>query len=192
MAKGGLAFVRDTFADQCRRLALAILCGTFLLSPASASMPDRSWIGVKRLAVLTDFRSGLVVTTLGDDFCATVKRIAERGAPVPVECVEAGSPALQADGTVVLVAQAAVQELGGSQVLVLTARKDRDGGLGSQPMFFGAAPRAVTLTGSAADSAAMEQALAASLSEVLSWLRPDDVQNLTPGLSPKKRERFNG
>jgi hypothetical protein len=155
-------------------------------------MPDRSWMGVKRLVVLADFRSGLSVTTLGDDFCATVKRIAERGAPIPVECVESGSADLQADGTVVLVAQAAIQDLGAERVLVLTARKDREGGLDPQPMFFGAAPRAVPLTGSAADGAAMEQALAASLSEVLSWLRPMDVQDLTPELSPKKRERFNG
>lgn len=151
-------------------------------------MPDRSWLGVKRLAVLAEFQAGLSVTTLGDDFCAAVKRIAERNAPVPVECVEAGSPALLADGTVVLVAQAAVQELGGGQALVLTARKDREGGLDPQPMFFGAAPRAVPLTGSAADRAAMEGALAASLGEVLSWLRPAEVERF----EPIKRERVNG
>ena len=181
--------MRDTFADQCRHLLVAILCGMFLLSPSDASMPDRSWGGVKRLAVLADFRSGLVVTTLGDDFCATVKRIAERGAPVPVECVEAGSPALQADGTVVLVAQAAVQDLNGVRTLVLSARKDREGGLDPQPIYLGATPRAVPLTGSDRDGAALDQALAESLSEVLSWLRPADVQDSTPELSPKKRER---
>lgn len=176
------------FADHFRRGCIAALLGGLALSGATASTPDRSWLGVKRLAVLADFRSGLTVTTLGDDFCATVKRIAERGAPVPVECVEAGSPQLAADGTVVLVAQAAVQEADGGSMLVLTARKDREGGLDPQPIFFGAAPRAVPLTGSAADAAAMERALSASLSEVLSWLRPAEVEQM----SPIKRERVNG
>lgn len=135
-------------------------------------MPDRSWLGVKRLAVLAEFQPGLTATTLGKDFCARVKRAAEQGAPIPVECVELGDPSLQAGDTVVLIAQAAVQDAGGRQMLVLTARKDREGGRDPQPMYFGSAPRAVPLTGSAADAVALEGALDAALNEVLSWRRP--------------------
>jgi hypothetical protein len=71
-----------------------------------------------------------------------------------------------------------------------TARKDKEGGLDPQPVLLGSAPRAVPLTGSAADEAALDRALALPLSEILSWLRPAEVEQQILEISPNKRERF--
>lgn len=155
---------------------------SLIAAGANAITPDRSWLGVKRLAVLADLR----VANPGDealknDFCATVKRLAERDAPIPVDCIPPNTAPAPEGGTVVLVAQAAIQERDPSQrLLVFTVRKDRDAGLEPGPVFFGAAPRAVPLTGSAADQSALEGALAASLGEVLPWLRPTGSLEFSP------------
>ena len=150
------------------------------MTPASASTPDRSWRGITRLAIITDVRAGLKDAALTDNFCLRIKRVAERNAPLPIECVDFGDAALKAGDAVVLIAQAAVQEMGSARALVFTVRKDKEGGLDPQPVLMGSAPRAVTLTGSAADEGALERALSDSLSEVLPWLRPSDTDDLIP------------
>jgi hypothetical protein len=182
--------VLGTFADPGRCLILASLFGALALSPAAATTPDRSWLGIKRLAIVTEVQQSLRPSPLTNDLCARVKRIAERDAPIPVECAQLGDAALQKGDTVVLIAQASLQEIGRERALLFTARKDKEGGLDPQPVLLGSAPRAVPLTGSAADEAALDRALGASLSEILSWLRPAEVEQQILEISPNKRERF--
>jgi hypothetical protein len=161
-----------------RAVAAASVGLVVAATPVTAETPDRSWMGVKRLAVLADLRmADPADEQLKDDFCAIVKRVAERGAPMPVECVAAGTVPTPGGDTVVLVAQAAVQSPAPSQrLLVFTVRKDRHAGLDPAPAYLGAAPRAVPLTNTAADRSVLEEALAASLSEVLPWLRPQATE----------------
>jgi hypothetical protein len=104
-----------------------------------------------------------------------------------VNCAEFGDERLRASDTVVLIAQASVQEIGGERLLLFTARKDKEGGRDPQPVLLGAAPRAVPLTGSAADEAALDRALEASLGEVLSWLRSGKTEDLLPTSQRERR-----
>lgn len=161
-----------TFVDRCRRPLVAAAFGAFLLTPAGATTPDRSWLGAKRLLVLTEMRTALGSDASAEDLCEQVKKVATDGAPFPVQCVQLGDPALQADDAAVLLVQASVQDgPGGEQLLVFTARRQRQHGLDPLPILFGTAPRAVPT--SAADSA-----LKASLSEILPWLKADETSYL--------------
>jgi hypothetical protein len=182
--------VLGTFADPGRCLTIASLFGGLALSPAAATTPDHSWLGIKRLAIVADVQPNGRSSSLTSGLCARIKRIAERDAPIPVECAEFGDERLQASDTVVLIAQASVQEIGRERALLFTARKDKEGGRDPQPVLLGAAPRAVPLTGSAADEAALDRALGASLSEILSWLRPAEVEQHILETSINERERF--
>lgn len=170
------------------RRALFCLLGVLsLMAPAGATMPALSWKGVERVAVLCQVASDQPIDNdvVAKALCDRVKSLAERGAPVPVEVVSYGHPSLQSGNTMALLVQASVSDVAPSRpALIFTARTDRTGGLEPAPTYFGTAPRVAPFT-SAADSAAWDSALSASLSEILPWLRPAGIGEL----SPIKRER---
>ena len=75
--------------------------------------------------------------------------------------------------------QAAVNEtVPGHKLLLFTIKRAAEGGLEPAPIYFGATPRAVPL-GKDLDPAMLDQALGASLSELLPWLNQSNT-NLQP------------
>ena len=85
-----------------------------------------------------------------------------------------------------LIVDAAVAEVpGAGRQLLFTIRRDRTHGLEPGPVYFGTTPRAVAVSEFVAGDAAVQEALRASLSQILPWLRPGG----TGELSPIKRER---
>ncbi len=174
----------DGLEQACARALAAVSLGTVLaMNPATASMPDLKWRGADRVAILCQVTNiGPIVERqdVTESLCERVKAIALKGSPVPVEIVQPGDASLQSGNTVALFVQASVA--GGSsndRSLIFTMRTDRTGGLEPAPTYFGTAPRAAPFK-SAADSAAWERALSASLSEVLPWLRQAETGEFSP------------
>ena len=158
------------------------------MMPALATTPDRSWRGVDRVSILCQVTSPnptIPNDVVSKTLCQRVKALAERNAPVPVEIVGYGDQSLRAGDTVALLVQAAVAEAAPDRpALILSIRTERSASLDGGGTYFGAAPRLAPII-SAADGAAWDGAIAASLSELLPWLRPAGKGEL----SPLKRER---
>jgi hypothetical protein len=151
-----------------------------LAEPAAsgASLP-LIWQGARRLNILC------VVTGSGDtealrrDICARVRSAAEPGAPLPIETIAPGDPAVLEARDVSLLVQASVDGDGADRLLAFSIRPYRAAGVGTD-VLFGAPPRAVRLPSSGAAPAALDAALAASLAETLPWLaRPRGVQPIS-------------
>ena len=163
---------------------LAALCTAATLiaaAQAGATTPDRSWRGVERVSILCQVTADHIVgnDVVAKTLCERVSAIARNGSPVPVEIVGYGDPSLESGDTVALLVQASVTDVAPSRpALIFTTRTTRSGGL-EPSSYFGAAPRVAPFT-SAADGAAWDRAIAASLSEVLPWLRPAEPSDLLP------------
>lgn len=143
--------------------------------------PDRSWVGVKKILVISDFRSGQVVMPelSAESLCQRLQAIASAGSPVPVSCTRIGDPHLADADAAVLTLQAAVREPApGNSMLVFAIRRHGVGGLEPAPVYFGSAPQAVPLS-SPINFGALDAALRQSLGEILPWLHAPD-QPLKP------------
>ena len=150
-------------------------------SPLGATTPDRSWIGIKRILIVSQFTSPLTIKTRisADDLCRRVQAIASAGAPVPVACATLGNPDLLKGDTAVLALQATVAEpAANSKVLIFTIRKAEEKGLEPAPIYFSATPRAVPISDEV-DAARLDQELRASLGQILPWLS-EATTNLQP------------
>ncbi|MFN3389712.1 MAG: hypothetical protein ACK40O_12355, partial [Allosphingosinicella sp.] len=100
--------------------------------------------------------------------CDTVRDLAAEGAPIPVETIGFGDPAVLDRNVATLLVHASVQEAGGQRLLLFTIRTYRAGRVETDTLF-GAPPRAVPLTPSGAADPALHDALAAALAETLPW-----------------------
>ena len=191
-----------TFTSRLPALLVAAVvmsCGSGTPSGTSANaampargpadtMPDRSWIGTKRVTVLCQVGSSEVIDVdqVKDVLCERVRALASRGAPVPVEIVGLGDASLQPAGTAVLVVHGSVEPVGAAgRMLTFTTRVERSGGLEPAPNYFGARPQLAPFE-SVAQAADWDEALTRSLSEVLPWLRPAEIGDATP--IPKPRD----
>lgn len=125
------------------------------------------WQGADRLRILCIVQGG--EERLRDDLCARVLAAAGTGAPVPVESVAPGDPAVLDPGGVSLLVHASVATEGDERVLAFTVRPYR-AGRSDTDILFGAAPRVVRLPQSGAGSPALDAALRAALAETLPWL----------------------
>jgi hypothetical protein len=137
---------------------------------------------VERISVLCQVTADRPVgnDVVSKTLCERIKAVAQRGSPVPVEIVGYGDPSLESGNTVALLVQAAVTDVAPSRTAMLfTTRTMRSGGMEPSPSYFGAAPRVAPFT-SAADGAAWDGAIAASLSEILPWLKPAESGDLLP------------
>lgn len=167
------------------KFCAAVLSGALLALPLAAvaaapeTMPDRSWIGVKKILVLADFigpQDVVLPELTAETMCGRIQKIASQKAPVPVTCVRMGDPRLGEGGTAVLIFHAAVRTLPrSSRVLVYTVRRHGGGGLEPAPFYFGSIPQAIPLA-SPTDFAAIDAALGQSLGEILPWLRAPDTK----------------
>jgi hypothetical protein len=134
--------------------------------PAQSSPPPASVRDVRRVQLLCLVASdGTAATTrLQRDLCTALRRLAGRGAPVPVEIAQLGDPAVLDPAALTLLLHASVERIGEAPVLALSLRSFRNGGPDTITLF-GPAPRAVP----AGDSNQIESALDAALNHVLPW-----------------------
>jgi hypothetical protein len=150
-------------------------------TPGAATTPDRSWVGVENIVILSRFTSGNVLTSqfTAEKLCQQARAIAGRGSPIPVTCGNLGDPKLAQAKTAVLILDASIAETGPAAVLVVTVRRESEGGLEPAPIRFGATPRVVSID-RRSGTGQMESALRASLGEILPWLRNDELKELKP------------
>jgi hypothetical protein len=154
----------------------AAALAALLAAPASAESPVLAWEGVRRLAILcqatapSPHDNEAVMRAV----CERAAAIARRQAPVPVKVVTYGDPALRAPNTVSLLVQASVVEVAPRRLgLLIAARTDHRSTINPDDSYFGAPPRFAPFT-TAADAAAWDAALAASIGQLLPWLRGNE------------------
>lgn len=163
---GGRSFLRGIAA----LLALSA-CGVPSVSaPAAASTPPLSWQQLSKLHILclvgTDrFGEREAIEPV---LCDRIRALAAEKAPMPVEPIAFGDPALIDPANATLLVHAAVQQHGDQRLLVFSMRPYRAGGAETD-VIFGGAPRAVTLSDTGASSPALDAALRAALSDTLPW-----------------------
>lgn len=128
------------------------------------------WHEARRLDILCVVASNELSgrEALQASLCERVRALAADGAPMPVRTVALGDPAILDRSAVVLLVHAAVQGQGAQRMLALGIRPWRAGDVDTV-IFFGAAPRAVPLSGTDASTPALDAALRAALSETLPW-----------------------
>jgi hypothetical protein len=141
----------------------------------SSTTPDLAWQGVERVGVqcLVAWSPLADREALSRTLCERVRRLAAEKAPLPVQTMNHGDPALIAAGTAAILVHASVQPApvaGGAPILVFSMRPYRYAV--PNEVIFGAAPRATSLPASGAADAALDAALAAALSETLPWMAP--------------------
>lgn len=142
------------------------------MTGAAASMPPLTWQQVESARVLCLVTPHTLAGrhALQAQLCDTVRDIAAEGAPMPVETIAFGDPAMLDPSVATLLVHAAVQPVGGQPTLLFTIRPYRAGRTDTD-ILFGAPPRAVPLTESGAADPALRDALAATLAETLPWMR---------------------
>lgn len=149
-----------------------------LPAPASSSTPTLMWTGAKRVNLLCNVAGGPGIdqAALSAQLCRDMARIAATGAPVPVQTITIGDPAVLASDAVTLLVHASVMRSGNDRLLAFSVRPYRVSAE-QAAILFGAAPRAAMLSKSGAASPALDAAMTAALSETLPWLaRPAHPQ----------------
>ena len=147
----------------------ALAEATLAASPVSAAMRDPSWIGIQKLLIISQFDGHANGKLTADGLCHMVQSIASSAAPIPVSCTAIGDPALRSARTAVVAVQAAEADAGsGRKLMLLTIRRADEGGLEPAPVYFGSMLRAVALD--SGDMAQLDQAIGASLRQILPWL----------------------
>ncbi|HMJ93734.1 MAG TPA: hypothetical protein VK472_06520 [Allosphingosinicella sp.] len=138
--------------------------------PAAAATQPLMWQQIARARVLCLVSSEVPADNraLQDALCARVREMAAEGAPIPVDPVGFGDPAVLEPDTVTLLVHASVQADGDGRLLIFSIRPFRPARPDSAELF-GAAPRAVRLSGSALPGPELDSALAAALAQTLPW-----------------------
>lgn len=172
------------FESAFRKLVYAMLVGATVTAcgPGAASTPDRSWVGVKSIVILSRFTSGNVLTPqiTAEGLCRQARAIAGQGAPVSVTCGSLGDPALNQPTTAVVILDASIaNSIASTPVMIFTVRRESEGGLEPAPIRFGATPRAVVL-GRSGGTSEIDVALRDSLGEILPWLGKEELKKLKP------------
>ena len=158
--------------------------GAVAASPLQATTPDRSWLGVKKILVLSQLAPGAAdsASLTADGLCERVRAIASAGAPAPVTCTTLGDPRLADGDAAVLVMQAAISDAASpNRLLVFTIRRQNEGGLEPGPAYFGAAPRALPFAKDI-ERSRLDEAILTSLAGILPWLNQS-----TTTVQPKRR-----
>lgn len=138
--------------------------------PAMAATQPLMWQQVARARVLCLVSSDVPADhrALQDALCARVRAMAAEGAPVPVEPVGFGDPAVLEPDSVTLLVHASVQPDGDGRLLIFSIRPFRPARPDAAELF-SAAPRAVRLSGPALPGPELDSALAAALGQSLPW-----------------------
>ena len=149
--------------------ALSIFLAAASGTQAGSTTPPLLWrnatsVGVQCIVTREPFRND---PQLQATLCARLADLASRGAPIPVQVVPLGDPALVAPGRAGLLVHAAIEPQRGGRLIVFSIRPV--GGSAESAILFGAAPRAVSLGERELKSAALDAALAKALTEILPW-----------------------
>ncbi len=156
-----------------RSLTIAPFAAAILATAAGAESPVPSWTGVKQVVLLCQATAQAPIEheAVTKAVCQRAAAIASRQSPVPVKVVDYGDPALNSADTASLFIQAAVTEVAPRRLgLVFAARTENQSAIHPDASYFGATPRVAPFT-SATDPAAWDPALAASLQELLPWMK---------------------
>lgn len=152
-------------------LFLAACSGEPGMTGATARTPPLTWQQVESVKVLCLVAPDTLPArnALQTEICRTVRDIAAEGAPLPVETLAFGDPALLDPTVATLLVHAAVETVSGQPTLLYTIRTYR-AGRAETDILFGAPPRAVPLAESGAADPALRHALTATLAETLPWM----------------------
>lgn len=139
------------------------------VSPLASGVPP-FWQGVSVLnvqcQVATD--AGMMTDGIADTLCRSVRDQAARGAPVPVQQLLIGDPAVLRPDAVTLLVHATLARGAGGITLAFYIRPYRTGEQASA-LLFGAMPRAVPLPGGRLTGASFDTALADMLRDTVPW-----------------------
>jgi hypothetical protein len=164
--------------------AMAAFCvgqaAVAMTASVAAYMPTQMWTNVKRVQILCNVAGGPGIdhVAMTAQLCREVKRLASKGAPLPVATIAIGDPAVLASDAVTLLVHASVTDQPNGRLMAFSLRPYRS----SDPagLLFGAVPRVAPMSAAGAAGPALDAALAAALSETLPWLaRPRSPQALT-------------
>lgn len=164
------------FVRRAGALAALFLAAT----SAPASTPTLMWqgataLGVQCLVERLPYRND---AALGAQLCARVAKLAGARAPMPVRVLALGDAQLLAPGAVTLLVHGSVEPMRGGRALAFAIRPFR-ASTDQNAVLFGAAPRAVPLTGAGLSGPALDAALTAALAETLPWqARPQGARPL--------------
>ena len=157
----------------------AFVTGVLLTGAARASTPPLAFAGSKRLHILCNVAGGPGIdpAPLSAQLCGEVKRLAAKGAPLPVDIITLGDPAVLGADAVTLLVHASITHSGDSRLLAFTMRPYRTSDE-QAAVLFGAAPRAVALKGKGISGPAVAAAIDAALAEAVPWRAAPRVQPL--------------
>lgn len=162
-----------------KRVWAPLIVGIALVTPhaAASSTPTLTWSGAKRVNILCNVLGGPGINhvALSAQLCSEVQLLASRRAPLPVQIITFGNPAVLSADSVTLLVHASISRHGQDRLLAFSIRPYRvsDSQAG---VLFGAAPRAAALRGSRFDETAVASAIDAALSETLPWRSPQRAQ----------------
>ena len=156
-----------------------LLPGVLPSGVARASTPPLAFAGTKRLHILCNVAGGPGIdqAALSAELCGEVKRLAAKGAPVPVDIITLGDPAVLAADAVTLLVHASITRSGESRLLAFTIRPYRTSDAQSA-VLFGTAPRAVALQRTGIGGMAVGAAIDAALAETVPWRAAPRIQPL--------------
>ena len=148
-----------------------------LAGAVQASTPPLAWAGAKRLHILCNVAGGPGIdqAALSAQLCGEVKRLAARDAPLPVDIITLGDPAVLAADAVTLLVHASVARTGNDRLLAFTIRPYRRSDEQAS-VLFGTAPRAVALEGKTIVGPSVAAAIELGLAEALPWRKAQRVQ----------------
>jgi hypothetical protein len=177
----------------CLAAALAAAACEATSKTAPVAMADPAWRGAERLAIVCSVDSGEALghEQMARELCTSVAAVARSGAPVDVQPVSMGDAARASDAVLLLVhagvapASAAVPGARG-RVLSFTMRTSRSGPLSSAPALFGAPPRVAPYGETGNGQALLNEALRASLSQVLPWISRAEESSFQPLIKPQE------
>jgi len=157
----------------------AFVTGVLLTGAARASTPPLAFAGAKRLHILCNVAGGPGIdqAALSAELCGEVKRLAAKGAPVPVDIIKLGDPAVLGADAVTLLVHASITHSGDSRLLAFTIRPYRTSDA-QTGVLFGTAPRAVALQRAGIGGTAVRAAIDAALAETVPWRRAPGIQPL--------------
>lgn len=160
MTKGGLSMLATA--------ALATASST----PAESPLP--LWQGVTRIGIacLVNTDRGVDTGTLHDRLCTRVRTLVAAGAPVPVESVGIGDPAVADADHLTLLVHASTRGTPGGRMMAISIRSYRN--IEGAGQLFGAEPRVVA---TAATDAELDAALAVPLGQMVPWRRTGRPQH---------------
>jgi len=135
-------------------------------SSAPAESPLPLWQGVTRIGIacLVNTDHGVDTGALRDRLCTRVRTLVAAGAPVPVDSVRIGDPAIADAHHLTLLVHASTGGTPGGRMMAISIRSYRN--IEGNGQLFGAEPRVVATAASDAD---LDAALKVPLGQMLPW-----------------------